>query len=54
MSTRAILLLFAATAAVNLLAQGDLENVIVETYYISDANDATDTIGGGVVVGSRT
>lgn len=54
MSTRAILLLFAATAAVYLLAQGDLENVIVETYYISDANDATDTIGGGVVVGSRT
>ena len=35
-------------------AQSDLEDVIVETYYISDANDATDTIGGGVPVGSRT
>lgn len=54
MSTRAILLLLAASAAVNLSAQGDLENVIVETYYISDGNDATDTIGGGVVAGSRT
>lgn len=35
-------------------AQGEIENVIVETYYIADANDATDTIGGGVVEGSRT
>lgn len=35
-------------------AQGELENVIVETYYISDANDATDVIGGGLVTGSRT
>ncbi len=32
----------------------DIENVIVETYYVSDANDATDVIGGGVVEGSRT
>ena len=31
-----------------------IENVIVETYYISDANDATDTIGGGVEIGSKT
>lgn len=35
-------------------AQGELENVIVETYYISDTNDATDTMGGGLVAGSRT
>jgi hypothetical protein len=31
-----------------------IENVIVETYYISDANDASDTIGGGVEIGSKT
>lgn len=35
----------------------DIENVIVETYYVSDANDATDTTGAGpsgLAVGSRT
>ena len=31
-----------------------IENVIVETYYISDANDATDTLGGGLPIGSKT
>jgi hypothetical protein len=31
-----------------------LENVFVETYYISDANDATDTDGGSLVEGSVT
>lgn len=35
-------------------AQNDIENVFVETYYVSDANDATDTIGGGLESGSRT
>lgn len=35
-------------------AQHDIEDVVVETYYISDASDATDTIGGGLVAGSRT
>ncbi|MBK9274550.1 MAG: T9SS type A sorting domain-containing protein [Flavobacteriales bacterium] len=54
MTTRAILLLTAITMAVQVRAQGDLENVIVETYYISDANDATDTIGGGLAEPSRT
>jgi len=34
-------------------AQG-LENVIVEKYYVSDANDATDTDGGSLAVGSVT
>lgn len=37
-----------------LAAQNDIENVRVETYYISDTNDATDTIGGGLAAGSRT
>jgi len=31
-----------------------LEAVIVETYYISDANDATDTDGGTLTAGSVT
>jgi len=31
-----------------------LENVIVETYYVSDANDATDTDGGTLPTGSTT
>lgn len=34
-------------------AQG-LEDVILETYYVSDANDATDTDGGELVEGSVT
>ena len=34
-------------------AQG-LENIIVETYYISDSDDATDTDGGSLPVGSTT
>lgn len=54
MTTRAILLLTAITMAMQVHAQGDLENVIVETYYVSDANDATDVIGGGLATGSRT
>lgn len=31
-----------------------LEKVIIEKYYVSDANDATDTSGGGVPIGSAT
>jgi hypothetical protein len=33
---------------------GGLEDVIVETYYISDSNDATDTDGGSLAAGSTT
>ena len=44
-----ILLLF---SPFSLLAQ--VEKVIVETYYVSDANDATDTIGGYLEEGSTT
>jgi hypothetical protein len=33
---------------------GGLEDVIIETYYVSDANDATDTDGGSLVAGSTT
>lgn len=35
-------------------ASAQLEKVIVEKYYVSDANDATDVDGGGVPVGSST
>lgn len=45
--------LFAALAF-GLRAQQSLENVTVELYYVSDANDASDTDGGGLAVGSRT
>lgn len=51
-----ITLLFAALFCTLIsLAQGQgLEGVIVETYYISDANDATDTDGGSLPEGSVT
>jgi hypothetical protein len=45
------LLLFIITTSVH--AQG-LENIIVETYYISSPGDATDTIGGNLPAGSTT
>ena len=35
-------------------ASAQLEKVIVEKYYVSDANDATDIDGGGVPLGSTT
>lgn len=37
---------------INGIAQ--LQKVIVEKYYVSDANDATDTLGGGLLAGSTT
>ncbi len=36
------------------MAQGAIENVVVEVYYVSDANDATDVTGGGLPAGSKT
>jgi len=53
---RTIILLAAALVLTGapLLAQNDIEAVLVETYYVSDATDATDVIGGGVEAGSRT
>jgi hypothetical protein len=35
-------------------AQDAIKNVIVETYYVSDANDATDTTGGKLEAGYKT
>ena len=48
-----VTLLLLVLAPCALFAQG-LENIIVETYYVSDANDATDTDGGNLPVGSVT
>jgi hypothetical protein len=48
------LLLFFILAAFQFTGFSQLEKVIVEKYYISDANDATDTLGGGLAVGSTT
>lgn len=36
------------------LLQAQIENIIVEKYYISDSNDAMDTTGGALEVGSVT
>ena len=41
-------------AAFHFTGFSQLEKVIVEKYYISDANDATDTLGGGLPIGSTT
>ena len=45
---------FALLFGVRAYAQTSIENVIVETYYISDANDATPTDGGTLAEGSKT
>lgn len=51
----AILLpLLATLACPRAIAQNDIENVIVETYYVSDANDAVETDGGILPEGSKT
>jgi len=51
-----IYLLFFLALFINasLKAQDAIKKVIVETYYISNANDATDTIGGKLEPGSTT
>jgi hypothetical protein len=49
--TQAVLLiLICGFASIN----AQVENLIVETYYISDSNDATDTLGGSLPLGSIT
>lgn len=49
------LLAFPMIFAFGLLhAQNEIEDVRVETYYIADANDGTDEVGGLLAPGSRT
>jgi hypothetical protein len=51
---RKVLAAFAAVLIGSAAFAQGLENVIVETYYVSDANDATDTDGGSLPAGSVT
>jgi hypothetical protein len=48
------LILIITLALFGLQAIAQLERVNVETYYVSDANDATDITGGNLPVGSKT
>ena len=47
-------LVFCLTLLFQINGNAQLQKVIVEKYYISDANDASDTLGGGLSVGSTT
>jgi hypothetical protein len=40
--------------SLSFISFSQLEKVIVEKYYVSDLNDATDTLGGGLAFGSTT
>lgn len=46
-------LLFFVIASVSEI-HAQIQDVVVELYYVSDLDDATDTIGGGLAVGSKT
>ncbi|MEY3843725.1 MAG: Secretion system C-terminal sorting domain [Bacteroidota bacterium] len=48
------LLVLIIISAIQFTGFSQLEKVIVEKYYVSDLNDATDTLGGGLPVGSTT
>lgn len=48
------LLVSSWSSTMPVMAQDLIEDVIVERYYVSDANDATDAIGGALVQGSVT
>lgn len=54
MRTTTLLAAVLVLSATPVLAQCGIDAVIVETYYVSDANDATDVIGGGLEAASRT
>ena len=49
-----LILLFSFVFFFPKAASSQIENVIVETYYISNQQDATDTSGGGLEAGSTT
>ena len=54
MRRTSLLFCLALLVSARAVAQSDIENVIVETYYISNADDASDTNGGGLTEGSTT
>jgi hypothetical protein len=49
-----VFLLFTLSMVANLSLYSQVEKVVVEVYYVSDANDATNTIGGILEEGSVT
>ncbi len=49
-----ITLIFVVFTCLTAMTQNAIENLIVETYYISDENDATDVDGGNLPEGSIT
>ena len=51
---RIFIFIFAAFAVNALCAQNSIKKIIVETYYVSDSIDATDTTGGHLEAGSKT
>lgn len=54
MRSFAIALFLSLISSSALFAQNEIEGLRVETYYVSDANDATDETGGTLVAGSKT
>ncbi|MEI7594730.1 MAG: T9SS type A sorting domain-containing protein [Bacteroidota bacterium] len=50
----ALLLIAFLFFAFSIQAQDAIKNVLVETYYVANANDATDTTGGKIEVGTKT
>jgi len=45
-STNLLALFIASFSSIVMSAQNDIQGIVVEKYYVSDANDATDTDGG--------
>jgi hypothetical protein len=54
MKTKSLFILAFSAMLLAGRAHAQLENIIVELYYVSDSLDATDTIGGGLAAGSKT
>ena len=51
---RTIIQLLIFVLSFSVTSYGQLEKVVIEKYYISDLNDATDVTGGGIAPGSTT
>src|SRR5262245_16554419 len=54
MTPRSLLCSLALVRLVFAVAQGDIENVTVETYYITEANDTLDPDAGPLDIGAKT
>jgi len=49
-----IILIIAFFTTIFTQAQNAIKKTIIETYYVSDENDASDTTGGKIEKGSKT